>query len=80
MAPAQRSGVWLCLWHCVSALSWYVGSYEHWKKDDKPHLMVHLSCTLLFLNLLQKTFKDEELLPLQLVLKKLDLISELSER
>lgn len=28
----------------------------------------------------QKTFKDEELLPLQLVLKKLDLISELSER
>ncbi|TKS73206.1 WASH complex subunit 4 [Collichthys lucidus] len=27
-----------------------------------------------------KTFKDEELLPLQLVLKKLDLISELSER
>lgn len=29
---------------------------------------------------LQKTFKDEELLPLQLVLKKLDLISELSER
>lgn len=28
----------------------------------------------------QKTFKDEELLPLQLVLKKLELISELSER
>lgn len=28
----------------------------------------------------QKTFKDEELLPLQLVLKKLDLISELRER
>lgn len=28
----------------------------------------------------QKTFKDEELLPLQLVLKKLDLISELKER
>ncbi|KAK7891691.1 hypothetical protein WMY93_023654 [Mugilogobius chulae] len=27
-----------------------------------------------------KTFKDEEILPLQLVLKKLDLISELSER
>lgn len=28
----------------------------------------------------QKTFKDEELLPLQLVLKKLELISELRER
>ncbi|XP_009888769.1 PREDICTED: WASH complex subunit 7-like, partial [Charadrius vociferus] len=28
----------------------------------------------------QKTFKDEELIPLQLVLKKLDLISELTER
>lgn len=34
----------------------------------------------IFLSVLQKTFKDEELLPLQLVLKKLDLISELSER
>lgn len=28
----------------------------------------------------QKTFRDEELLPLQLVIKKLDLISELRER
>lgn len=35
---------------------------------------------IVILILFQKTFKDEELLPLQLVLKKLDLISELSER
>lgn len=35
---------------------------------------------IIILILFQKTFKDEELFPLQLVLKKLDLISELSER
>lgn len=42
--------------------------------SDEKELM------LKYLDYLQKTFKDEELLPLQLVLKKLDLISELSER
>lgn len=41
------------------------------------------ACDLMFIffsSFLQKTFKDEELIPLQLVLKKLDLISELTER
>ena len=39
-----------------------------------------LTCGGTCLGSLQKTFKDEELLPLQLVLKKLDLMSELKER
>lgn len=43
-------------------------------------LYVIVTVMLKSINVLQKTFKDEELLPLQLVLKKLDLISELSER
>ncbi|MBZ3882813.1 WASH complex subunit 7 [Sciurus carolinensis] len=47
---------------------------------QKPMTKTSVKALCRLVELLKKTFKDEELFPLQVVMKKLDLISELRER
>ncbi|EGV93842.1 UPF0681 protein KIAA1033 [Cricetulus griseus] len=47
---------------------------------QKPMTKTSVKALCRLIELLKKTFKDEELFPLQVVMKKLDLISELRER